>query len=313
MHPPHLPYFDQAASQHGLVTRTNLTDLGWTADERRHLVATGGLAPMGSRVFRVGGAPTTPRQRVAAACLETEGVASHQTAAWLHGIPGFDPGRPPDVMVMGRSAHYRGPLARVHTTTWLPSSDRSLAHGVPCLSVARTIFSLAGDPRSTSQRRLRSAVDDAIRMRLASDGWLWWLLERVRRKGRRGVARLEAVLRHRAGMGATESWLEHGMLLLLADGGLPIPVCQRRIERDGSFVARVDLLYEAERIVIEVLGHTFHSSEVQLAADAARRNALQLAGYRVLEFTYDDIVARPAQVLATVRSALAEFRPPSAS
>ena len=55
----------------------------------------------------------------------------------------------------------------------------------------------------------------------------------------------------------------------------------------------------------EVTGHEFHASRDQRAADADRRNRLLLAGYQVLEFTYDDVVRHPERVIATLREALA--------
>ena len=39
-------------------------------------------------------------------------------------------------------------------------------------------------------------------------------------------------------------------------------------------------------------------------ADAVRLNQLQLLGYRVLQFTYDDVVVRPESVVSTVAEAL---------
>ena len=64
----------------------------------------------------------------------------------------------------------------------------------------------------------------------------------------------------------------------------------------------MDFIYDDLDLVIEVLGHTHHASIEQLAADAARRNALQMAGLLVIEFVYDDLVLRPARVLSTIRS-----------
>jgi very-short-patch-repair endonuclease len=70
-------------------------------------------------------------------------------------------------------------------------------------------------------------------------------------------------------------------------------------------VGRVDLLYEAEGVVIEALGHTFHRSREALARDARRVNELQLAGYRVLQFSFDQVTCDPRSIPRTVRAALA--------
>jgi hypothetical protein len=104
----------------------------------------------------------------------------------------------------------------------------------------------------------------------------------------------------------TESWLERQTLAILRTAGLPLPVCQQRIEAKGAFVARVDFFYELPRgrVVIEVSGHRHHRSRAQTTADAQRRRALTMAGCEVHEFTYDEIVRTPWVLVDTVRCIL---------
>ena len=78
-------------------------------------------------------------------------------------------------------------------------------------------------------------------------------------------------------------------------------MCQARIAPDGAFVARVDFLYEDLRIVIEVNGYRHHRTQAQTTADAKRRRRLTRAGYEVHEFTYEEIVDRPGELVALVR------------
>jgi len=302
------PINEVAARQHGLVTRSDLERLGIGRDGRRAAVATGALVPLGRRTFTAGGAPPTDRQRVLAACLDTGGVACRGTAAWLHGIEGFDPGAPPNVVVAKATSDYRLPIADVHASTWLPVDDVLRIDGIPCLSVARTLFSLAAAVPSVHLDAVVDAVDVAVRDGKASDPWLWWLLERIRCRGRNGVTVFEDLLVERAGGKVTESWLEREFLKVLAAAGLRLPRCQRRIQRRGAFVARVDFAYDDLGIVIEVSGHTRHSTRRQQAADARRRNELALAGFLVVEFTYDDLVSDPAYVVARMLEILADRR-----
>lgn len=294
-----------AVRQHSLVTRADLHELGATSADIRRLLELGQLESLGRRTFGVGGVPLSPVRRLMLACLDTGGVAGRESAAWLHGIEGFDVGARPSVVVHKRTASYRTEIAEVHASSWLPVDDTLVVQGVPCLSVARTLFSLAAAVPILRSERVASAVDVAIRDGKASDAWLWWTLERIRRRGRNGVTAFEAILDARAGGQVTESWLERELLRLLAAAGIPLPVCQRRIERAGAFVARVDFLFEDLRLVIEVSGHRYHSTRLQQAADARRRNELQLAGYLVIEFTYDDLVRDPTYVVGRVRSARA--------
>lgn len=293
-----------AERQYGLVTRADLRGVGVSPRGLRTLVAHGALVPVGRQTFVVGGAPVSDRRRVLAACLDTGGVASHATAAWVHGIGDFRPGNPPAVVVRRARSDYRSAIADVHSSTWLPGDDVLSVAGVPTLSVARTLFSLASVVPRIPKERVAGAIDRAVRDRKAADPWLWWLLERIRRRGRNGVTVFEELLSDRAGGKVTESWLEREFLRILAAASVELPVCQRKIRRNGAFVARVDFLYAERRLVVEVSGHASHSTRAQLTDDARRRNELILAGYQFLEFTYDQVVGAPDVVVAHVREAL---------
>ena len=72
--------------QHGLVLGRQTIELGLSMTQRRHRGARGLLVPYDHDVFRLGGAPVTWPQRVLAACLASDGVASHRTAAMLHRV-----------------------------------------------------------------------------------------------------------------------------------------------------------------------------------------------------------------------------------
>ena len=294
-----------AMQQHGLVTKSDLELAGVTRSQRRTLVAGEQLRLVGRRTYRVGGSPNTNKQRIMAACLDVGGVSSGISAAWLHGMDGFEVARQPEVMVDRSRYDYRHPSAKVHTTTWLPQDDIVSVDGIPCLSVARTLFSLAADvPRRFPSDRVRSAIDTAVAGGQATDPWLWWRLEQLRCRGRNGVRVFEEILSTRAGGSLTESWLERETLRRLAEAGLPTPECQRRIRRDGAFVARVDFVYPWCSTVIEVSGFRWHRTPDQLTQDARRRRQLTLAGFRVLEYSYDDVVQHPDRVVAEVAEAL---------
>ncbi|MEZ5140498.1 MAG: DUF559 domain-containing protein [Acidimicrobiales bacterium] len=251
----------------------------------------------------MGSAPTL-EQRAMAAVLDSGGVLSHRSAAWLHGLPGFSLGPRPEVTVPGGRIPCSCDLAQLHTTTFLPGDDRIVVRGIPTMTVARSLLSLAS---LDDADLLRSAVDDAVRLRLASDRWLWWRLEHLRARGRGGIRALEAVLQRRADVGPTESWLEREVLEVLERAGVPLPAVQRRVRRRGAFVARVDFAYDDVPLVVEALGHTHHASELQLIRDAQRRNALQLEGFTVLEFLSDDVIRHPATVVRTILEARARL------
>lgn len=295
---------ERALSQHGIVTRADLEALDVTRPVRRRLVSDEVIVPCGVRTYRLAGAPMTIRHRAMWACLESGGATSHVTSSWLGGIPGFDAPRVPNVTVARRSYRYVLDGVDVHTTTFLPASHIVSVDGIPTMSVARTLFSLASLVPMLSAERVRGAVDDAIAARKATDQWLWWMLDQLRRRGRPGVAVFQQILVDRAGGLVTESWLERETIRILTAAGLPLPVCQARIEPDGAFVARVDFLYPELKLVIEVMGHRWHSTRQQLSDDSARRRRLTLAGYQVLDFTADQIMWEPQALVAAVEHAI---------
>jgi very-short-patch-repair endonuclease len=299
---------ERARQQLGHITTPQLRELGLSSAAVRRMVDRGRLVPVGRRTFRLGGVPPSFDGRVMAACLDLDGVASNRTAAFLHGLATrpWTP-VPIEVTVPKRTGQTHSPLARVHTSTNLQRDDIIAVRGIPTTSVARTIFSLAAMVPELEEEHVRDLLDVALRDGRASEQWLWWMLERLRCRGRNGVSVLEEMLADRAGRGRTESWLERAFLACLEEGGLPLPIVQRRIKRRGAFVARVDFLYEPT-LVLEVSGYATHSSRAEVARDVERRNRLLLAGYSFLEFTHDHVVKGPGKVRADVTEALALMR-----
>lgn len=298
---------ERARTQLGLHTRSQARDAGMSRASLRRRLDSGVLRQLGNRVLCPGALPLDARRIVMAACLDVGGVASHRTAAWLQRLARIGRSTPIEVMVPKGTARLT-PLARVHITTSLDPDDVLLVDDIPTTSVARTLLGIAAlVPSEVSREDLVGAIEVAIRDRLASDRWLWWLLEERRCRGRDGVRVLESILSDRADLGPTESWLERETLRVLADAGLPRPTLQRVIRRSGAFVSRVDFAYSWAHVLIEVEGRP-HASDEQRAIDATQRNALQLLGHKVLTYTYDQVVRTPQIVVREVRQALADAR-----
>ncbi len=85
----------------------------------------------------------------------------------------------------------------------------------------------------------------------------------------------------------------------------PLPLTQYAIyDRCGLFVARVDFGFPAARLVVEADGFAFHSDRVAYRRDRERLNDLERLGWRVLRFTWEDVVQRPEYVLNMVSQCL---------
>jgi very-short-patch-repair endonuclease len=197
------------------------------------------------------------------------------------------------------------PGVRIHTSTDLPIGDIVQVRGVPATSVARTLMGLAAlVPRELDQGDLAELLAHACEEGLASERWLFWLLERRRGRGRIGTIAFEEALAARVRLGPTESWLERETLRIIEEAGLPLPRVQQRVERKGRFVGRVDFRYDRWPVVVESLGYARHRSRADLERDTRRANLLQLAGLTVLQHSYDQVVRDPGSVVADIADAL---------
>jgi very-short-patch-repair endonuclease len=296
-----------ASRQGGIVTREQVIESGMSRTTLWRRTRAGLLVPTGARTFRLASVAATPEGAVLAACLDRDGTASHRTAAWVHGLRD----RPPstDILILRRNGRWSSdpgmPGVVVHTTTDLPEEDLTEVRGIPVTSVARTLMTLAAMvPRDLTQEELAETLAVACERRLASERWLFWLLERRRISGRDGVIAFEEALAARLHLGPTESWLERTTLRLVEDAGLPRPQVQRRVARRGRFVSRVDFAYDARPVVVEALGYAHHRTRADLERDTRRANKLQLAGKIVLQFSYDQIVGDPSSVVSDIAEAL---------
>ena len=71
------------------------------------------------------------------------------------------------------------------------------------------------------------------------------------------------------------------------------------------FLGEVDLLYRAQKVVIEYEGDYHRTDKAKWRSDVVRYERMQDAGYRVIRVTADDLEDRPAETVARVRAALA--------
>ncbi len=249
---------------------------------------------LGVRALRVAGSPATWEQRLMAGLLDLgpQAVVSHRAAAALLGLDGFEPG--PVEFTVPRSERHRVRGWTVHSTRRLDRIDRLEVGLLACTTASRTIVDLSASVRAD---QLALAIDSAVREGLTSPAFLGRRLVSLRGRGRQGVRLLQAVLEDAGG----HTPLERAFLRLVKAGGLPRPTCQQIFRRDGKTIARVDFSFEPRPLVVEVSGRRGHSTDVERARDAHRRNELQSLGFVVLEFTRADVFERPAYVLQMLR------------
>ena len=294
-----LPVF---ASQHWLASLQDVRDAGGSARSASIRLRSGRWEPVDVSTYRLAGAPRPWEARVLAPILAIGGrtMASHSSAAALHGLPGFGRGTP-EISVSRRGDRRRSGVI-VHTSTDLERCTRVVVDGVPTTDVARTLLDIG---RFVADQRLLRAIEWARRSDKADWSSLISTLAHHARRGRPGIRRLRRVITANMDRAeVTDSDFELLVLTLLREAGLPAPVLHHRIYDDGRFVAEVDLAYPTRKIAIELDGPIHLDPEVH-ERDLPRQNDLVLVGWTVLRFTYERFRTHPERVVAEIRAALA--------
>lgn len=69
--------------------------------------------------------------------------------------------------------------------------------------------------------------------------------------------------------------------------------------------AEADFLWRAKRLIVEVDGRDVHTTRRAFNADRRRDQRLVLLGWRVVRFTWQQVMSEPDYVAATLRGLLA--------
>jgi very-short-patch-repair endonuclease len=100
-----------------------------------------------------------------------------------------------------------------------------------------------------------------------------------------------------------ESAPERLLARALVERGLQPPISQYVVRDEaGNFVARVDLAYPDDRILIEYESFEHHTGKLALVRDSARRNALIELGFVVLSATIADVRDDARRLAASIRA-----------
>jgi very-short-patch-repair endonuclease len=283
-----------AARQEGLLSAAQIRATDLTPEQQRGLVTSGWLRRVAPHVYEIRGVPATHRYRLRLGllCLGERSWISYEAAAALHGLDRSKPDAVEFTIDRNRR-NYSLPFT-VHTTTRLKPIDLVVVEGFRTMSATRTVIDLAHARAHT--HRVEAAIDSAVRLGLSSPVVLAERLETLRGSGRWGCRLIDELIVDSGG----HSMLERRFLQLVRETGLPRPRTQVVHCKGGRQIARVDFLFEAVGVVVEVSGRLGHSSPAERAHDAQRRNELQDIGRRVYEYTWEDVTQRTGFVRRTL-------------
>jgi hypothetical protein len=292
---------DLAAHQHGVFSRDQAFESGVSRRVIDRCLADGTWELRHRGVYRLAGAPATPRQSVMAAVLwgGNGAVASHLSAAGLYRLPA---GRMdvPEVSVP-RDRMSRHPGIVVHRPCSLPGVDLTRADNIPATTVARTIVDLAGVlPADAVEENLDYVLSHGYVPRLR----LEWRVGELAARGRPGVQVVRALLDARApGAKGPESILETRLGRILSRLQ---PVWGYVVIVDGR-VYVLDCAFLSVLLAIEADGWASHCGRLQWEDDLARQNALVRAGWTVLRYPSRVIANHPERVESEVIETMARL------
>jgi very-short-patch-repair endonuclease len=284
-----------ADSRGGVLTLDEALRGGLTLRQVRHRVHTGQWTKLHPGVYLVGRreADQQASTRAAVAWAGPGAVASGLTAAWWWQLRDWAPGAAEVTVPWTRSR--RCPPDVVLRRRNLDPVDLVVLRGLPVTALPLTVLDAAAALGNDSGRPL---VDRALQRRV-SFGQLHAAY--CRSFGRHGTPWLGLVLRQAADGACSQA--ERVTHRLLRGARIDGWVANHLVVLSGVEYW-IDIAFVERRLAIEVDGWAWHSGVDRFVHDRRRQNALILAGWTVLRFTWHDLTSRPLVVVAQIRAAL---------
>jgi len=224
-------------------------------------------------------------------------VASHHTAATLHGLALYPEG--PDLVALTRAPGNRSNRQKagviVHSAE-LPSGHTAKRHGVPVTTVARTVVDIA---RNSSFMSGVVTTDNALSRELTTKQAMAAVCDSCDRWPGVRKAR-EAIL---FGDPLAGSVLESCARVMFHQHGLEPPELQVNIRGD-DFSYLVDFFWRQYDVVAEADGAVKYTDPKRAIDQLKRDQKLRDAGCTVIHFTWQELFGSTAVVIARIRRAL---------
>ena len=276
--------------QSGVISRTQAIAAGVSSDQIDRRLRSGRWQRLYPGVYRAMDRALTTRARIHAALLWAgdEATLSGVAAAWWHELWERAPTKIEVTVPRNRSLRPRRSVRlRRRELDWLDRThvDGLWVTGRP-LAALEAAVALDTDGPAMLDRALQRRVSFADVLAAHS-----------RNLGRRGSEAAGRLLRSSADLAASEAERLLGRLLRAAG--------VRGWVR-GYWLAgyQLDFAFPQFRIAIEVDGWAWHVDLDRFRGDRRRQNALELAGWTVLRFTWHDLTDRPEEVIGEVTKAV---------
>ena len=301
---PEVSLEEQAEAQLGLFTLDQALTSGMNRNTVYRRVRLGRYTLEHPGVFAFAGLPESWERSVLSACLAAgkDAVASHRTAARVWGL--IDDSSDCVEITVPRNVRPRLPKVIVHRLADLHVNQTTVRRRIPVTNPLRTMVDLAA---VLPPDKVEDALDAGLRWpSLFSVAAVEATIKQLAGRGRSGAGVLRKVLEERVlGDAVSDSELEKQMGRLLKRAGLPKAVFHYAVYTSaGVFLAEVDFAYPDIKLAIEVDGFGVHGTPRAMAKDFVRQNGLVPYGWRVLRFTWRQVIRQPEMVAAAILRAL---------
>ncbi len=273
----------------GVITLAQAQSVGMSDQAVRRRVAAGAWRRCAPGVYFADDRPFTDAARIRAAVwgYGSRATATGLAAAWWLGVTTFAP----DIVevTMPKSSHgRRRPGSRLRRRD-LPADDIVEHKDLRVTGLPLTVIEAAVRPGGGAK-----LMDTALQ-RHAELSQLW--RAHLRNKGRHGSPRARRLLQ--AADGGARSEAERLFKQLLRQSGITGWKANQHVAG-----YEVDFVFPDAKVAIEIDGLAFHSGADDFQRDRIKQNAIALAGWQVLRFTWLDLIEYPERVIATVKRAI---------
>jgi Protein of unknown function (DUF559) len=286
-----------ARLQHGVVSRRQLLDLGFTGEAIRHRLARARLHVIRTGVYAVGRPQISRKGWWMSAVLACGkgAMLSHRSAAALWRFGEETPGLI-DVSI-ARHSTLRRPGIRVHNRAGIWDRDLGTRLEIPVTQPVRTFLDLATVTGPTTIERAINEADkrdviDADSLRRALDDY----------PGEPGVRALRRILdRHTFRLSDDE--LERLFRPLAVAAGLPTPLTKQMVDR-----FEVDFFWPDLGLVVETDGWRYHRTPSAQTRDALRFQVHVANGLTPIRFSHYQVKYEPRHVCRILERTAANLR-----